>query len=426
MAVKKKSKATNKNVSKVKGKSVAQKMVTKTEPKKTNKTKWKSKESWNTNWKAKTQRVIEVPKLEISNDVREDSKKLMRSIFNIQSFSQEEARMKFFIKHYIWGLNDDSIILEDDAYGNIYITKGVANTYPCIVSHIDTVHDIIPDEDYFVSDNDKNFFAIDMGTMGRTGVGGDDKNGIYCCLDNLNKFDNIKLAFFVEEEIGCVGSSNADMQFFDDVSFVLQADRKGYEDVVNSISGIELFDKDFENKLSDVFSRYNRVVGSGGMTDVMMLTENGLDVCVANFSSGYYNPHRETEYVVIDELILTSCLFTDIINEAYVDGERWFIDRDDISAQEAYLYKRYGGVGTKKKDKELSAVEIEENDFVSNEISDIRKVDGGSEATIWDYDTFEECSMCGGSLVIDASTDAYYCHGCQDYDYTKGGVMDNI
>ena len=66
---------------------------------------------------------------------------------------------------------------------------------------------------------------------------------------NLLREKVIKLAFFVDEEIGCVGSSNANMKFFDDVSFVLQADRQGYEDVAVDIYGIEMFGGEFFDKI---------------------------------------------------------------------------------------------------------------------------------------------------------------------------------
>lgn len=46
----------------------------------------------------------------------------------------------------------------------------------------------------------------------------------------------MKVAFFVSEEIGCVGSRNADMGFFEDARFVIEPDRRGYEDLITNIS----------------------------------------------------------------------------------------------------------------------------------------------------------------------------------------------
>lgn len=329
-----------------------------------------------------------VPKLEISKEERNASIELMHSIFNVQSSSGDMDDMKYFIYNFISKLNDDTIYVDTDASGNIYVTKGLANTYPCIVSHIDTVHYIIPDKDYLVLNNGLEFFAIDLADRKPTGIGGDDNNGIYCCLDNLMREDDIKLAFFVDEEIGCVGSSECDMEFFKDVSFVLQADRQGYNDVVNNISSTEMFGADFLDAISDDLDNYSRVVTYGGMTDVMQLAHNGLDVAMANFSCGYYKPHTNEEYVIIDELILTSLLFRDIIRSAYSNGLTNEFSREPY---EPYVVSDWG---TNYK---------RAYDLISEEHKKSKP----------------ECSHCGSSLEYDESTDANYCFECLDYDYVN-------
>ena len=60
-----------------------------------------------------------------------------------------------------------------------------------------------------------------------TGIGADDKNGIWICLKCLEDFKAVKCAFFVQEEVGCIGSGHADMSFFSDCRFVIQCER-GY------------------------------------------------------------------------------------------------------------------------------------------------------------------------------------------------------
>jgi putative aminopeptidase FrvX len=47
-----------------------------------------------------------------------------------------------------------------------------------------------------------------------TGIGGDDKCGVYACLELLKELPNLKAAFFVSEETGCHGSKKADPNFF--------------------------------------------------------------------------------------------------------------------------------------------------------------------------------------------------------------------
>ena len=333
-----------------------------------------------------------VPLLEISEEERNSSIDLMRSIFEVQSTSGDMTAMKSFIYEFVNNLYDLSIEINSDSSGNIYVTKGRADTYPCIVSHIDTVHDIIPDEDYVVLNSDTEFFAIDLGTRMPTGIGADDNNGIYTCLDNLIREDEIKLAFFVDEEIGCVGSSACDMNFFSDVSFVLQADRKGYNDVANNISGTKMFGYDFFDAISDDLERYSRTLVDGGMTDVMQLAHNGLEVAMANFSCGYYKPHSDREYVVIDELILTSLLFRDIIKSAYSNGLVNEYTREPYVEYYPSFNQQVGSFDT--------------YDF---------NID--SDKSIKPIDTKTDCTYCGGKVEYDETMDAYYCYGCLDYDY---------
>lgn len=349
--------------------------------------------------------VIYVPKLEIGKKERNDSIKLMRKIFEIQSHSGENQYMSKFLIDFINGLNDKTITWYEDLSGNIYVEKGKAKTYPCIVSHIDTVHYIIPKKDYIVLNSDTEFFAVDLSARKNTGIGGDDKCGIYTCLDNLMKHEVIKCAFFVDEEIGCVGSANAIMDFFEDVSFVLQADRKGYQDVVSDIMYTEMFGVDFLEKIEETLDRYGRKICDGGMTDVMQLAHNDLPVAMANFSCGYYNPHSSNEYVIIDELILTSILFRDIIKDVYIDGEKNYFYRNKHNSGSSYYdsngkakgwgeyddYSDYGGYGT-----------------ALLPYSEDKKLKHNGDGT---------CSVCGCMTTYDVDMDLDYCNNCMDYDY---------
>jgi hypothetical protein len=46
-----------------------------------------------------------------------------------------------------------------------------------------------------------------------TGIGGDDKCGVFACLTLLKELPYVKAAFFVSEETGCHGSLKADPRF---------------------------------------------------------------------------------------------------------------------------------------------------------------------------------------------------------------------
>jgi hypothetical protein len=186
---------------------------------------------------------------------------------------------------------------------NIYVTKGAAEYYPCIVSHTDTVHNI--HQDFGVYERDGVLFAFSNDVETQVGIGGDDKVGVWIGLQMLLDKDVVKCAFFHSEEIGCVGSSAADMDFFKDVGYCFQSDRRGNKDFVNNIYDVQLFSEEFSQKISSTLHKHGYAETSGALTDVYQLKLNGLDVCVANMSSGYYAPHSDKE--VVDVADATNC-----------------------------------------------------------------------------------------------------------------------
>ncbi len=67
--------------------------------------------------------------------------KLLKEILAIQSCSYESERMEAYITNRCEKLGYEYVI-ED---GSIYIHKGLADSYPCIIAHTDTVHSITND-----------------------------------------------------------------------------------------------------------------------------------------------------------------------------------------------------------------------------------------------------------------------------------------
>lgn len=201
-----------------------------------------------------------------------------------------------FIKSILAGVK---IAYAQDAKGNVYATKGESNEYPCVVCHVDEVHKVRK-EGYKVVETDGIIYGLNTQTMSYEGIGADDKNGIWVCLKALAEFDIIKCAFFVSEEVGCIGSHAADMKFFDDCRFVLQCDRKGSSDFITNASCTELCSDEF---LKDAkIDKFGYKEANGLMTDVMTLKENGLQVSACNISCGYYNPHSNNEMTRISDL----------------------------------------------------------------------------------------------------------------------------
>jgi putative aminopeptidase FrvX len=229
---------------------------------------------------------------------------------NVQTTSYNTKNMIKFIFKEVSEIPNCSIELNQD---NIYITKG-ENTkkYPCVIAHTDTVHDIVDNFKIYSSNN--SLFSINQNTLERVGIGGDDKVGVFIALELLKFEKNIKIVFFADEEVGCIGSSLAKMNFFDDVGFILQCDRQGYGDFINQISNVNLYSKQFSQKIKPLLKKYNFKETNGGMTDVYQLKLNGLNISVANMSCGYYDPHTENEFVHIPHVYFTLQLCKEIIN----------------------------------------------------------------------------------------------------------------
>ena len=144
-------------------------------------------------------------------------------------------------------------------------------------------------------------------------MGADDKNGVFICLECLKKHDAIKVVFFREEEVGCRGSSEAMMSFFDDIRFVIQPDRKGNSDLITNISYSELCSEKFLEEVEPEKWGYREE--NGLMTDVLTLKENGLGVSCINVSCGYYNPHTDEEVTVKKDLMKSLSFIEHIIED---------------------------------------------------------------------------------------------------------------
>lgn len=236
-------------------------------------------------------------------------KERLLNVLRIQSESYDVTRMNEFIINQVIDMGLIPIIEKD----NIYVTKGDVSNYPCIVSHTDTVHKIIPDEDFTILCDESSAMGYNKHMKSASGCGGDDKVGIFICLELLRDIENIKVAFFRDEEVGCDGSYDADMSFFADVRFILQCDRKGNNDFVNEIYGAQLQSKRFKKDVSKIISLYGYHFASGMLTDVYALNQSGVSVSVANMSCGYYNPHCDDEVVVFDDVENCLCMCHDIM-----------------------------------------------------------------------------------------------------------------
>lgn len=223
-------------------------------------------------------------------------------LYQISSPSLKESEMQ---EHLIKKLCNIGLIVNVDKTGNIYGQYGESETYPCIVAHTDEVHKDKPD-DFEIIEYGGNYFGFSNSEKDFVGLGADDKNGIWIALQIARSFVKskrpIKVAFFPGEEVGCVGSSRAELAFFDDCRFVLQCDRRGGSDFITKASGVELCSKEFLTAVTPLLKEHGYKETSGLMTDVYELKCQELGISTANMSCGYYNAHTNREMTCIKEL----------------------------------------------------------------------------------------------------------------------------
>ena len=234
---------------------------------------------------------------------------LLKELYTINSKSGKEDEIKKFILSYISHI---LLHIETDETGNLFITKGNAQLYPCVVAHLDEVHEL---STRIIIETPPTLCAVnEVGK--RVGIGADDKNGIWIALKLLEQCENIKVALFVEEEkdgdkSGCRGSKACDLSWFDDVGYVLECDRKGGDDFVVQAKDIPLCSFDFIPV--ELLRKYNYWPIKGGSTDVAALKRRGFEKPCCNISCGYYNAHTSEEYTNIDEIKNCLDFISDII-----------------------------------------------------------------------------------------------------------------
>ena len=231
---------------------------------------------------------------------------LLYKLLSIPTFSEKEYRMQDFLLEYS---RQKGIPASLDSKGNVYLCKGVLGEgqfYPCFSAHMDTIQDRqIP----FIETNKPIPLITEETGDGHIifaegfGLGGDDKAGIVIALTIMENLPVCKAVFFVEEEIGCGGSTRADLRWFKDVGYVMAFDSPEGNCASWSCGGVCLFDREFfENHLEKAcgfFGLTNFVAHP--FTDALALRVDTSLACM-NFGAGYYDYHTLQEYVVPEEM----------------------------------------------------------------------------------------------------------------------------
>lgn len=245
----------------------------------------------------------------------EKNTELLKEVLSVPTKTYQEEKMVEFLVNW---LTENNISHFVDEFNNVYATKQESQDlpedfyFPCVISHTDTVHNIdtinifeemLPN----AQDELKLSYKAYNDQGNPTGIGGDDKCGVFACLTLLKELPNLKAAFFVSEETGCHGSMKANEDFFQNVGYGIQFDAPENWMITEKCFGQVLFDRDTE-----FFEKCDKVLTEGmdnslmqymvhPYTDVYALRSK-FDFSCINISIGYYNYHTKHEYVVVDDV----------------------------------------------------------------------------------------------------------------------------
>lgn len=189
-----------------------------------------------------------------------------------------------------------------DSYCNIFIKKNTTNPefYPAVICHTDCVK---PHANKEVSIRNGKIFGKNPVNDKQIGLGMDDTFGICCALQLLKVISDLKVCFTTEEEIGFIGAYEAaeNVDFFCDVSYMIQADRHGAHDLITYTNGIYSASELWLQEITGLLPKYGYKEEHGIGTDVGVLASN-LQLSGVNISCGYYSEHTDHEHGVISEL----------------------------------------------------------------------------------------------------------------------------
>ena len=238
-------------------------------------------------------------------------KDFLYDCMSVPTDSYNEFRMvtyvvRYCVKHHIK--------YEFDEFGNIYLTKGELNEgeyYPCVTAHLDTVQHrqfpfaksnvrlpLITTVDDTYAHKGKHKVSVEG-----MGIGADDKGGVCIGLAMFNHQPVLKAVFFLQEEVGMIGSKHMDKSWFDNVGYVIGYDSPDLNRAAWKSSGTKLFDgKFYKNHLKPICDKWGMTdFRSEPFTDVSIVAKE-TDIICMNFGNGGYLAHSSTEYIIVEDM----------------------------------------------------------------------------------------------------------------------------
>lgn len=199
--------------------------------------------------------------------------------------------------------------IQMDKAGNYFIKIGESET--AFTCHLDTCS---YEQDPVTHELLENGYVR---TDGYTILGADDKAGMTILLYMIHHQIPGLYYFFIEEEIGGIGSRNAlihHKDFFENYKRMISFDRRGTSDVITHQRGIRCCSDEFAFVLSERLNEKGlsyKPSAEGVFTDSDRFKEV-IPECT-NVSVGYYDEHTENEHqdIVHLEKLAKACISID-------------------------------------------------------------------------------------------------------------------
>ena len=216
---------------------------------------------------------------------------LLKQLYSIHSPSHGEAKMSAFVKAW---LTKRRIPFDTDRKGQVF--KLIPGR-PIVSCHMDQVQSGPP-----------GGFVIKTNAEGKTeihgakdGLGADDKNGIWICLNLLARWDTSFIFSTGEEslskDVDDVLAAHEDV--LRRIPYCLVFDRRGSGDIIATENGY-CTDKFAERVAKEgAKEKFRYHLEAGIFSDADAISEHCE--CV-NLSVGYYRAHSKEEYTVFEEL----------------------------------------------------------------------------------------------------------------------------
>ena len=252
---------------------------------------------------------------------------------SIPGQSRREQIVRSRVQQAVRRFADDSYV---DEKGNLLVTYHQGEGPVILFSaHLDTVERIDPYRTLF---QEGTVLTSSSGILGA-----DDRAGIAAILELMERLPatdfrgTIKIAFSVEEEIGCRGAEAMDASFLEDVDAAIVFDRRGIRDIVTGCYG----EFDFcETAFGACFEQAGILSGMpdwqmtryGGSSDAKLFALRAIPS--VNLSVGYLHEHTDFEQVDFAATLETVRLVETALHHRLL--ERYFAKRTENPPRVGY------------------------------------------------------------------------------------------